>query len=168
MCGRFTAVFSHEELADCYGVAITACGSPMFINSALTMPWALDQNALFFRALAAFVDDSFLLTGFAAEELFINFDDTADSGEVLMAHVHHFADRVAKLPGRFLVYTEPPTNEDGGHSLAGMNHVVHAKNPDPQREFRAVQRGLCGNRELAPTRSSHRAPGGTTFDSPRL
>jgi len=61
-----------------------------------------DQNALFFSAFFAVQDSPFLLAGLAPEELFVNLNDTAHCGEVLMAHVHHFADRMAKLPGRLL------------------------------------------------------------------
>ena len=129
-----------------------------------------NQNALFFRALAASVGDSFFLTGFSAEEFFINLDDTADSGEVLMALVHHLTNRVAKLPGRLLRDAEPAADENGGNTFAGVHHVIHAKNPGPRRELRTVQLGLRGHRELAPTPRTIIEPrsGGATFDSPRL
>src|ERR1035441_5868566 len=63
-----------------------------------------DEDALFLRAFAALMDDALLLSGLAAEKLLVDLDNTADSGRLLVARIHHLADRMTKFPGCLLRY----------------------------------------------------------------
>ena len=65
------------------------------------------QYSLFIGAFAAFVFNSLLVTGFAANVFFIQLNHTAERRQDLRTGVHHLADRMAQFPGAFLRDTDP-------------------------------------------------------------
>lgn len=65
------------------------------------------QYSLLVGAFAAFVFNSWLITGFAANVFFIQFNHTAKRWNDLRTRVHHLAHRMAQFPGAFLRDANP-------------------------------------------------------------
>src|SRR6266702_2836089 len=64
------------------------------------------KNRLLGGSLASLVGNSLFLAGLAAEVLFVDLDYAANGRERLVAHVHHLADGMTKLPGSLLRDTD--------------------------------------------------------------
>jgi hypothetical protein len=76
------------------------------------------QYSLLVGAFAAFVFHSLLITGFAANIFFIQFNHAAKRRQDLRTGVHHLAHRMAQFPGAFLRDANPFGQNDRGDAFA--------------------------------------------------
>ncbi len=108
-----------------------------------------NEDSLLFCSFTSWMDNPFLITGFAANVLFIQFNNAVKGWEQLITRIHHFANRVTDLPGAFLRNTNPLAKADRRDSLAGIGHQKHRQDPFPQGQFSAVHGCLAGDRKLS-------------------
>lgn len=76
-------------------------------------PWrsTITRMPCFFVTLPSIWTTPFSFWGLPPRNTFVDHDDTAERGEILIAHVHHLANRVAELPGRLLCHRAMNTEE---------------------------------------------------------
>src|SRR3546814_4454130 len=102
-------------------------------------PLRHDADELLLRALASLVLDAFLEPRGAAEELVVELDGAAQQLTKIVPLRQEEAQGVADLPGGLLRNAEPGSHDDGGYTLARLQHEVDALNPLPQRQLGRVQ-----------------------------
>ena len=107
-----------------------------------------DKYSLLFSATASFVFQAMLVARFAADVLFIQFDNALQRWNQLTSRVHHPSNGMTELPGTLLRDTDPFTQIDRGDPFARIDDVVHRQEPLPQRQLGAVHGRFGGHREL--------------------
>lgn len=107
-----------------------------------------NQHSLLLSPSTTLVLDAVLIARFAADILFIQFNDTTKRWQQLRPWVHHFSDCMSKLPSALLRDANPFGQKYRGDTLAGIHHIVHGQEPLPKRQLAAVHRSVACHCEL--------------------
>ena len=79
-----------------------------------------------------------LALGFAADQSFVHFDDTDQSGAGQRIVAHRLADTVAEVPSRPVGYSDCPVQLVGAHALLGLAEQIDSGKPLAERQVRVM------------------------------
>jgi hypothetical protein len=122
-----------------------------------------NQHSLLLSPSTTLVLEAVLIAGFAADILFIQFNDTTKCRQQLQSWIHHFSDCMSKFPSALLRDANPFGQKYRGDTFAGIYHIVHGQEPLPKRQFCAVHRSVVGHRELPLALGTFVEPGSYAF-----
>lgn len=107
-----------------------------------------NQHSLFRVSLSTFLNHTGIITGFAPNIFFIQFNNAEERRGKLRTRVHHFAHGMGYLSSILLGDTDQFSQKHRRDAFVRVNHVVDDQNPLPQRQLGTMHRRLCGNRKL--------------------